>query len=397
MACGKGSLLAIGTLLLACSWLEWAESRMVPSLEVGRKLRESRAAGRVAAKPGGKVYRPPKAWEMGLGFYKEGDIMERAPRQRNGVATSVFPNARWPNAVIPYVITGTFTAAEQSTIQQGMAHIAAVTCVRFVARSSEAIYLTIGNGDSGCWSYVGRSTRNSENQVNLQSPECVDIGTVVHELMHATGFYHEFTRPDRDEYVSIDRTALAPEYQSDTFFQDNYAKKAPYEVVLFGRPYDYGSVMHYSKYAAAASRAKAVMNNLKPWTGDFGNDNGLSPSDIIDINYMYCNGTTTSTANPTTTSTAKPTTTTTSTAKPKTTTTSTTKPKTTTTSTTTTTTTTKPVTTTTRAPVTSTTVRTLPTLFPDRTGIFTTLIQAPLIRFLELLRSFPLLNLFNFG
>ncbi|XP_053660034.1 zinc metalloproteinase nas-1-like [Anopheles marshallii] len=384
MACGKGSLLAIGTLLLVCSWLEWAESRsaMAPSLEVGRKLRESRAAGRVAAKPGGKVYRPPKAWEMGLGVYKEGDIMERAPRQGNGVSTSVYKNARWPNAVIPYVISGTFTAAQQTIIQQGMAQIAAATCVRFVPRSSEALYVTIGNGDSGCWSYVGRSTLNSENQVNLQSPECVDIGTVVHELMHATGFYHEFTRPDRDEYVTIDRTALAQEYQTDIFFQDNYAKKASNEVDLYGQPYDYGSVMHYSKYAAAASRLKPVMNNLKPWTGDFGNDNGLSPADIIDINYMYCNGTTTSTAQPRTTTTS-----TTTARSVTTTTTTTTRPVTTTTKTTTTT----------RAPTTTTTVRTFPTLFPDRTGIFTTFIQAPLTRFLELLRSLPLFNLFSIG
>ncbi|XP_049279460.1 hatching enzyme 1.2-like isoform X2 [Anopheles funestus] len=303
MACGKGSLLAIGTLLLVCSLLEWAEGRCArgPSLEVGQKLRASRAP--VAAKPGGKVHKPPRPFEAGLGVYKEGDIMERAPTQRNGVALSAFPNARWPNAVVPYVITGTFTAAQRSIIESGMAQIAGATCVRFVPRSSEALYVTIGNGETGCWSYVGRSTRNTENQVNLQSPECVDIGTVVHELMHSIGFYHEFTRPDRDEYVSIDRTALAAEYQTASFYQDNYAKMAATDVVLYGRAYDYGSVMHYSKYAAAASRTKPVMNNLKPWTGDFGNDNGLSPADIIDINYMYCNSTSTTTTAATTTTT----------------------------------------------------------------------------------------------
>uniref|UniRef100_A0A182KC34 Metalloendopeptidase n=1 Tax=Anopheles christyi TaxID=43041 RepID=A0A182KC34_9DIPT len=273
-----------------------------------------------------------------------------------------------------------------------MAQIAAATCVRFVARTTESLYVTIGNGESGCWSYVGRSTRNTENQVNLQSPECVDIGTVVHELMHAIGFYHEFTRPDRDEYVSIDRTALATAYQTDSFFQDNYAKMAANEVVLYGRPYDYGSVMHYSKYAAAASRTKPVMNNLKPWTGDFGNDNGLSAADIIDINYMYCNSTTTTAAGAATTTT----TTTTTTALPVTTTTTTTSKAATTTTTTTRAATT--TTTTTRAPTTTTTVRTFPTLFPTvRPGIFTTLIQVPITRFLEILRTLPLFNLFSMG
>uniref|UniRef100_A0A182JFH1 Metalloendopeptidase n=1 Tax=Anopheles atroparvus TaxID=41427 RepID=A0A182JFH1_ANOAO len=282
MVYGKVSLFAICTLLLVCSLLEETEGRCTrPSQVVGNRVRGFRERRQSFPK---HVRRKP--WEMGVGVYHEMDIMLQPARQRNGISLTASPNARWPNAIVPYVISSAFSAAERNTILQGMQQFTANTCVRFVQRTTQTLYITIDNVETGCWSYVGRSATNTYNQVNLQSPDCVDVGTVTHELMHAIGFYHEFTRPDRDTYVSIDRTALAREYQTQSFYDDNYAKMADAEVVLYGRPYDYGSVMHYSKYAAGASNTRPVMNNLQPWTGDFGNDNGLSAADIIDVNYI---------------------------------------------------------------------------------------------------------------
>ncbi|KAL9692372.1 hypothetical protein quinque_000191 [Culex quinquefasciatus] len=127
-------------------------------------------------------------------------------------------------------------------------------------------FVTIGNSGTGCWSYVGRSLNNSYNQVNLQVPSCMTTGTVAHELMHALGFKHEFSRPDRDDWVSIDMGALAPEYQTTDFFNSNFGKMAPAQVELYGIPYYYGSVMHYSKWGGAVSYSRPVMNNLAPTT-----------------------------------------------------------------------------------------------------------------------------------
>ena len=46
--------------------------------------------------------------------------------------------------------------------------------------------------------------RNKQQELNLQVPGCMDVATVVHELMHAIGFIHEHSRPDRDRYVKVD-------------------------------------------------------------------------------------------------------------------------------------------------------------------------------------------------
>ncbi|XP_055643412.1 astacin-like [Toxorhynchites rutilus septentrionalis] len=249
-----------------------------PHDEVGRRMRHYKRSVN-------KTF----PFEQGMGIYFQGDIMLRPELEENAIRSDNNPNVRWPNGVVPFKITGKFTADEIAIIKKALSNISAQTCIRFVDCQNGQICLPIDNSASGCWSYVGRSDYQQYNNVNLQTPGCMTTGTVTHEILHALGLYHEHIRPDRDEYLLIDRSALLPEYNTTTFWAANYEKMQYPQVELFGLSYDYGSVMHYSRYAAAASSNKPVFVNKKPWNKDFGNEVGMSASDITRVKKMYCN------------------------------------------------------------------------------------------------------------
>ena len=90
-----------------------------------------------------------------------------------------------------------------------MEHIEACSCIRFelVDKDDKEDYFVLVFERRGCFSsHVGRT--GGEQRVNL-GPRCV-FGTAVHELLHVIGFFHEHTRPDRDEYIEIINENIQP-------------------------------------------------------------------------------------------------------------------------------------------------------------------------------------------
>ncbi|XP_057292518.1 mucin-2-like [Hydractinia symbiolongicarpus] len=219
------------------------------------------------------------------------------------------------------------------------------------------------------------------------------ISSVLHEMMHAMGFYHEHARSDRDKYVKVNLANVRPGAER------NFRKE---ETIDFGSPYDYGSVMHYGPLTFSKDGRLPTLEKLDKTNKDvMGQRNGLSEQDKYQINRAYgclktttestttlttttprttsTTTTTTTTPKTTTTTTPRTTATTTRTTTPRTTitTTATTTPITTTTLITTTTTTTTPKTTTTTTPrtTTSTTTTTTPKTTPKTTTTTTTTLR----------------------
>ena len=51
-----------------------------------------------------------------------------------------------------------------------------------------------------CFSMIGR--QGGKQQISLGNG-CGQIGVAIHEIMHALGFFHEQSRRDRDNYITI--------------------------------------------------------------------------------------------------------------------------------------------------------------------------------------------------
>jgi hypothetical protein len=111
---------------------------------------------------------------------------------------------RWPDGVIPFAFDGSWntgSATDRATmadIQAAMDRIAQRSPLRFVARGTEAGYLLIKQ-DPQPAAQVGYRG----NAQNYQADEDTVFGSLMHELLHSAGVFHEQSRPDRDDTVTF--------------------------------------------------------------------------------------------------------------------------------------------------------------------------------------------------
>lgn len=157
------------------------------------------------------------------------------------------------------------------------------TCIKFIPRAGEKDFVVFENDKTGCWSSVGKS--GGAQTVNLQTPGCMSkVGTAMHEILHAVGFFHEQNRFDRDNHVRVNFRNIP----QDKFV--NFEKISEDEITPFGVPYDIESVLHYSAYAFSKNNDRTI-EALKDETlnDKMGQRDGFSKGDIVKINSMYCN------------------------------------------------------------------------------------------------------------
>ncbi|KAJ8397659.1 hypothetical protein AAFF_G00436580 [Aldrovandia affinis] len=104
----------------------------------------------------------------------------------------------------------------------------------------------------------------------------------MHELLHALGFYHEQSRPDRDDYVDIWFDQVLPG------FEHNFGKYDDSFITDQNTPYDYESIMHYGPYSFNKdSRYPTITAKDPELTKALGQYNDFSSLDLLRLNRMY--------------------------------------------------------------------------------------------------------------
>lgn len=172
----------------------------------------------------------------------------------------------------------------RGVILEAVAEYQKHTCIRFQElgyRPTNEPHLYFATG-RGCSSPVGRW--RSGNRISLATG-CWTKGIVMHEMGHSLGFYHEQSRPDRDNYVYIHFENINP---GSRF---NFNKYTTDTIDSLGTPYDYESLMHYGKKYFTTDWNKLTIQTHDPTMQDkIGQRKGFSKGDIIQLNKMYCNG-----------------------------------------------------------------------------------------------------------
>ena len=112
---------------------------------------------------------------------------------------------------------------------------------------------------------------------------CYYIGSIVHELGHAIGLFHEHQRHDRDQYIDVFYNNI----REDSKDQFDPMPESAYRLPK-NRLYDYDSVMHYGSHAFSKD---ASIETMRTKSGRFllevFEKYGLSQNDISAINQFY--------------------------------------------------------------------------------------------------------------
>ena len=192
--------------------------------------------------------------------------------------SSTVPSSRflWPDGIVPFTIDPALPSTTQNAIQQAVDHWNSNTPLRLIARSNEQNYVrfTTSTSTIACSSSVGMVG----GQQSIRLPTGCSVGTIIHEIGHAIGLWHEQERNDRNRFITVLYENIdKPNWsQFDQVFSDG----------ADAGPFDFYSIMHYGAYDFSRDGLAPAMETV-PAGMPLGQRNGLSAIDIDAIQRLY--------------------------------------------------------------------------------------------------------------
>lgn len=180
----------------------------------------------------------------------------------------------WPHGIVRYHINNSLP--DKQRFYSAVEHWEANTSLEFIEMTNPSgDYIEVINGN-GCYSFLGKIGGRQE----LSLGTGCSVGNAIHEIGHAVGMFHEHTRTDRDQYITI-----YPENIENGRLNQFEKYNLLYDGFDYGT-FDFSSIMLYSSFAFALDYSRPSMTK-KDGSYFYGQRVALSSGDIAGISYIY--------------------------------------------------------------------------------------------------------------